>query len=120
MISGVSLYTATSKPALKVKILEENSKIQTQGSDQAVGYNIYSWETISIPPKEKKAVTTHIAIVIPTGTYGRITPHSGMTTKNSIDIGAEVIDADYQGHIKVVLINNGEQEFQVTPGDQIA
>ena len=43
-----------------------------------------------------------------------------MSIKKSIDIGAGVIDADYRGHIKVVLINNGPQEFQITTGDRIA
>ena len=33
MISTVSLYTTTSKPALKVKILGENGKMPTRGSD---------------------------------------------------------------------------------------
>ena len=54
MISSISLYTATSKPALRVKILGENGKIPTKGSDQAAGYDIYSSETLSIPPKERK------------------------------------------------------------------
>ena len=95
MISPVSLYTATSKPALKVKILGENGKILTRGSDQAAGYDIYSSKTISISPKERRSVTTHIAIAIPPGTYARIAPRSGLAIKNSIDIRAGVIDADY-------------------------
>ena len=112
MISAISLYTATSKPALNVKIFGENGKIPTKGSDQAAGYDIYSSETISIPPKERKAVTTDMAIAIPTGTYVRIAPRSGLSIKKSIDIGAGVIDADYRGHIKVILINNGQQNFE--------
>ena len=72
MISAFSLYTATSKAALNVKMIGEHGKKPTKGSDQAAGYDIYSLETISIPPKERKAVTTDIAITIPTGTYARI------------------------------------------------
>ena len=33
MISAICLYTATSKPALNVKILGDNGKIPTKGSD---------------------------------------------------------------------------------------
>ena len=69
MISAISLYTMTSKPALNVKILGKNGKIPKKGSNHAAGYDIYSSETISIPPKERKPVTTDIAIAIPTGTY---------------------------------------------------
>ena len=65
-------------------------------------------------------VTTYIAIAIPTGTYVRIAHRSGLSIKNSIDIRAGVIDVDYRGHIKVVLSNNGQKEFQLTTGDRIA
>ena len=78
-----------------MKILGENGKIPTKGSDQPTGYDIYSSETISIPPKEKKAGTTDIAIAIPTGTYARIPPRSELSNKNPINISAGVIDADY-------------------------
>ena len=74
MISAISLYTATSKPAFKVNILGENGKIPIRGSDQAAGYDIYSSKTISIPPKERRLITTHIAIAIPPSTYVRIAP----------------------------------------------
>ena len=60
----------------------------------------------SLLTKAKK-VTTDLAIAIPTGTYTRIAPQSGLSIKKSIHIGVVVIDADYRGHSKVVLINNG-------------
>ena len=53
MISAISLYTTTSKPTLKVKVLVENDKILTRGSDQATGYDIYSSKTISILQKKE-------------------------------------------------------------------
>jgi dUTP pyrophosphatase len=53
-------------------------------------------------------------------TYARIAAGSGLAVKHGIDIGAGVIDEDYQGEIKVVLINNSSIPFQVQPGDRIA
>ena len=117
VISAISIYTVIGKPALNVKILEENSKTLTRGSEHGEGYDIYSCETISIPPKERRLVSTHIAIAIQTGTYARIASRSGLSIKNSVDIGGGVIDADYRGHIKVVLINSSQKELQVTTGD---
>ena len=46
MISAISLYTTTSKPALNVKIFGENGIILIKGSDQSSGYDIYSSETV--------------------------------------------------------------------------
>jgi dUTP pyrophosphatase len=37
-----------------------------------------------------------------------------------IYVGAGVIDSDYRGVIKVLLINHGQTEFTVNPGDRIA
>ena len=43
-----------------------------------------------------------------------------MAVKHQIDVAAGVINPDYQGEIKVVLVNNGQHNFQVTKGERIA
>ena len=53
--------------------------------------------------------------------YVRIAPRSGLSVKNSIDIGAGVIDWDYRGEIKIVVINNHKDiDFEVLPNMKIA
>ena len=47
-------------------------------------------------------------------------PRSGLASKNFIDTGAGVIDADYRGEVKVLLFNHGEVDFEVKKGDRIA
>ena len=44
-------------------------------------------------------VKTDIQIKVPSGTYGRIAPRSGLSWKNHIDIGAGVVDEDYRGNV---------------------
>ena len=51
---------------------------------------------------------------------GRIAPRSGLASKNFIDTGAGVIDADYRGQVKVLLFNHAETDFKVKIGDRIA
>ena len=51
---------------------------------------------------------------------GRIAPRSGLASKNFIDTGAGVIDADYRGQVKVLLFNHAETEFKIKVGDRIA
>ena len=41
-------------------------------------------------------VSTGIALAIPKGCYGRVAPRSGLALKNSIHVGAGVIDPDYR------------------------
>jgi dUTP pyrophosphatase len=39
---------------------------------------------------------------------------------NGIDVGGGVIDQDYTGPLKVILINNNEDEFKVIEGMKVA
>ena len=43
-----------------------------------------------------------------------------MAAKNSIDVGAGVIDTDYRGEIKILLINSSPKPFEVQKHDRIA
>lgn len=43
-----------------------------------------------------------------------------MAWKNSIDVGAGVIDADYRGAVGVILFNHTDMNFEVKVGDRIA
>jgi len=40
--------------------------------------------------------------------------------KNSIDVGAGVIDVDYRGSVGVILFNHSDVDFNITYGDRIA
>lgn len=51
---------------------------------------------------------------------GRIAPRSGLASKNFIDVGAGVIDADYRGQVKVLLFNHSDSDFEVKEGDRVA
>ncbi|XP_010129383.1 PREDICTED: deoxyuridine 5'-triphosphate nucleotidohydrolase-like, partial [Buceros rhinoceros silvestris] len=61
-----------------------------------------------------------LSIEWPEGTYGQIAARSGLALHHSIDVGAGVLDPDYRGEIKVLLINNGEVPFAYNKGDRIA
>ena len=89
----------------------------TSGS---AGYNLHSSEETIIAPHSRQLVATGIALTVPSGTYGRIAPRSGMSVKHSIDVGAGVIDEDYTGEVKVLLINHSDKEYQIQSGDRIA
>lgn len=68
----------------------------------------------------RKLISTSIRMAIPEGYCGIIKSRSGLAVKNSIEVGAGVIDAGYRGEIKVLLCNYGEDSFYVKPGDRIA
>ncbi|KAL4967940.1 dUTPase-like protein [Aspergillus stella-maris] len=112
--------TASAIPALQVKKLTPTARAPTRGSAFAAGYDIYASKEIIIPSKGKALVDTGLAIAVPEGTYGRVAPRSGLASKNFIDVGAGVIDADYRGEVKVLLFNFSETDFTVKEGDRVA
>ena len=62
-------------------------------------------------------VNTGSSIATPsTRMYARIAPRSGLSVKG-LDIGAGVVDFDYRGPVKALLINNSNIPFQVNVGD---
>lgn len=65
-------------------------------------------------------VKTDIRVAVPLGCYGRVAPRSGLALKNSIDVGAGVIDADYRGNVGVILFNHSDEDFLISRGDRIA
>ncbi|KAJ9084886.1 Deoxyuridine 5'-triphosphate nucleotidohydrolase [Entomophthora muscae] len=129
----------------QVKLLNEKAQVPKRGSLLAAGYDIFryglSWKSnmalsipyfntrfnhfsssqeITIPKGGRAAVETGVSIKVPSGTYGRVAPRSGLTFKHGIDTGAGVIDEDYTGEVKVILFNHGDSDFVINIGDRIA
>ena len=105
---------------LKVKKLSTNAQLPTRGTPQSVGYDLYASEDVTIKSKDRGMVSTGLAIKVPTGTYGRVAPRSGLAVKSGVNVGAGVIDPDYTGEVKVVLFNHGADKLKVKAGDRVA
>ncbi len=102
------------------KKLHNDAVIPTRGSDYSAGLDLSSIESVVIEPWDRTIVATGLATIIPSDTYLRIAPRSGLAAKHGIDVLAGVVDSDYRGEIKVILINLGKDTFEVNFGDRIA
>lgn len=105
------------------KKLNVNAKLPEYGSNFSAGMDLYSSneEVIIIEAGQRKLIPTGLSMSWSNmNYYMRIAPRSGLSVKNSIDIGAGVIDFDYRGEIKIVLINNGINNFVVEKHMKIA
>jgi dUTP pyrophosphatase len=75
---------------------------------------------VVLGPGERAAVGTGLALELPPGTVGLVWPRSGLAVRHGVDTLAGVVDSDYRGEVKVVLINHGREPFHVSAGDRIA
>jgi dUTP pyrophosphatase len=107
--------------SLKITKLVPNAILPSRATPQSAGYDLYSSEGYVLLPGHRVVVSTGIQVQLPPGVYGRIAPRSGLAVKHGLGVGAGVIDADYQGEIKVVLFNHDlRNNFVIRPGYRIA
>jgi dUTP pyrophosphatase len=104
----------------KVFLVDEHAKVPTKGSPHSAAHDLYSCEHTIIPPNSRKLVNTGIILQIDKeDSYLRVAPRSGLSVRG-IDIGAGVVDYDYRGRVKVLMINNTSENFTIDIGDRIA
>ncbi|MEP2980022.1 MAG: dUTP diphosphatase [Lentilitoribacter sp.] len=79
-------------------------------------------EKLTLSPHQRTLVPTGLIFEIPQGYEVQIRPRSGLAFKNGITClnTPGTIDSDYRGEIKVLLINLGLEDFEITRGMRIA
>jgi dUTP pyrophosphatase len=109
---------------IHVKLLREGAQMPTYGSAEAAGADLYACLTdaLDILPGQTAAVPTGIALEVPKGCAGLIYARSSMGAKRGLAPANKVgvIDSDYRGEIKVVLLNHSSSTQTVAPGERIA
>ena len=101
--------------------MNKDATIPVRSSEGAAGFDLYySGLSMSILPKEYAICETGIQMSLSPDLIGDIKPRSGLAVKYGIDTMAGVIDSDYRGEIKVVLINHGKETAFFRRGDRIA
>lgn len=107
---------------IKIKRLNENAVIPTQGSKYSAGLDLYSIDNGGILPGQTVVFGTGIAMEIPEGYFGGIFARSGLSTKQGLrpSTCVSVIDSDYRGEIMIGIHNDSDEPRIVSKGDRIA
>ena len=89
---------------------------------QSAGMDLHAKINVTIKKGERTLVPTGIRIALPFGYEAQVRPRSGLALKHGITMlnAPGTIDADYRGELGVLLINLGENDFNITRGDRIA
>ena len=109
---------------IKVIKLHKQAKLPVYGSAEAAGADLHACidEPITVGPGQTAWVPTGIALEVPKGCAGLIYARSGMAAKRGLAPANKVgvIDSDYRGEVKVVLLNHGNEPQMIEPGERIA
>ncbi len=110
-----------------IKFIPINSNVMANvipkyGSDEAAGIDISSAVDATVEAKSWLVINTGYSVQIPKGYELQCRSRSGLAAKNGISVlnSPGTIDSDYQGEVKVILMNNSLVDFNVNQGDRIA
>ena len=110
---------------LQIKTLENfKGELPKYESHLASGFDVRAQlrNSISLAPGERVLVPTGLAFAIPEGFEIQARPRSGLAIKKGISLvnTPGTIDADYRGEVKIILINHGQEPFEINDQDRIA
>lgn len=79
-------------------------------------------EPIRLERFARVLVPTGLIMQIPKGYEGQVRPRSGLAFRHGVTVANApgTIDADYRGEVKVLLVNLGEEPFEVVRGMRVA
>lgn len=109
-----------------VKQFHDKAKPLTVATPDSAGFDLAAaldeGQEIVVCPGKTVMVPTGWIMQIPKGFVGMVCPRSGLAYKNSITVANSpgIIDSDYRGEVKVLLVNHGDTPFHIKGGDRIA
>lgn len=101
-----------------------NVKTPTRGTEFSAGIDFYipedlEWEIKTLRPNESVLIPSGIKCIVPTYHALIAFNKSGVATKKGLQVGACVVDADYQGEIHIHLTNVSKSECHIRAGEKI-
>jgi len=108
---------------IPVTRLREDATLPTRAYPGDAGLDLVACERHELGPGERALVGTGIAVAIPEGHAGLVTPRSGLAAKHGITIvnTPGLVDSGYRGELRIILLNtDDEHAFTIEPGMRIA
>ena len=100
------------------------ARIPDYAKNQDAGLDLRSTQETIIYPGDRAAIKTGLIWepkkVRNRKVFMKIEGKSGLAIKHGIDVMGGIIDEEYRGEIKVILINHGEEPFHIEIGTKVA
>lgn len=107
-------------PTVKVKKLDPTAVLPSYAHPGDAGLDMFSNETVKIPPGQVRKIHSGISLEIPKGYVGLVWDKSGLSMNHSIKSLGGVIDAGYRGEITFGMINLGKKAYTFEKGHKVA
>jgi dUTP pyrophosphatase len=104
---------------LEAQLVHPLAQIPRRTRDTDAGYDIFSVESVVLPPHSTTIVHTGIRLAAPPGFYYTIDGRSSLWSKGIVP-NRGIIDATYCDNVVVSLNNFTDAHYEVKQGDRIA
>ena len=102
----------------------ESLPLPAYQTEHAAGADVHAAleSSVMLQPGKHALVPTGFCYEIPPGYEMQVRPRSGLAFKHGVTVlnAPGTIDADYRGELKVLLINQGPEPFEIQRGERIA
>jgi dUTP pyrophosphatase len=107
---------------LHVRLIHPAARPPARSRPGDAGFDLHCVESFSLWPGERATVATGVAVALPPGVAGLVVPRSGLAASHGLSLvnAPGLIDPNYRGEIRVVLVNHGDARFEAAAGDRIA
>lgn len=107
---------------MKIKKLNSDAVIPEYQSSGAAGFDFHATNELVLKKGERGIVQTGLAVALQSGYELQVRPRSGLAFKHGISIvnTPGTVDSDYRGEVKIILINHGDEDFEVKKGERVA
>src|SRR4051812_1500840 len=103
---------------MKIRKLTPDAKIPRPQTNRAIGLDLHANQKVIIPTNTREVISTGIVAEVPGEHYLRIMSRSGLS-KKGLNIGTGIVDSDYRGEIKALVINNSANNIIIEKHDRI-
>jgi len=107
---------------LEVRLLHPAATPPRRAHEHDAGYDLACVEDFMLWPARRRTVGTGVAIALPPGVAGLVTPRSGLAARHGVTIvnAPGLVDPGYRGELRVTLLNTGDAPYAARAGDRIA
>jgi dUTP pyrophosphatase len=109
---------------IRIRRLRQDAALPeyAHGPEEDAGLDLRAVERVILEPGSPHLVATGLSIELPPGYEAQIRPRSGLALKHAITLpnSPATIDPGYRGEIRVILLNQGREPYEIQPGDRIA
>lgn len=104
---------------MRCNIINKSTRHPYQAHKGDAGWDVYSCEDYVLQPGERHQFKLGVALEVSDREFILMSERSGMAIKYGVHSIGNIIDSNYRGEISIILLNSGQEPYEIKKGDRI-